>query len=232
MHQIVAIDLNNRHFSSTNYKEGETQSTKGRQTYGEAASTVSINQGIGQLFELFFRGFADPLWFPYLDNDNLTLPCEFSFETGYNDVHSIAIFNAFIHPCILPAEFCGGKLVQSTFEYYQPNMMARQLGCGQVPPRLFLHEFLKPRESIKESIEARRIFEYKCSTTFYAPKPFVPTTFAHPSFILWWQELHDHIFNMPVHPLYLELMPDFQPTSEVICSSPFLTPVFNHIPPH
>jgi hypothetical protein len=25
MHQIVAIDLNNRHFPSTNYKEGETQ---------------------------------------------------------------------------------------------------------------------------------------------------------------------------------------------------------------
>jgi hypothetical protein len=29
MHQIVAIDLNNWHFPSTNYKEGETQSTKG-----------------------------------------------------------------------------------------------------------------------------------------------------------------------------------------------------------
>jgi hypothetical protein len=54
----------------------------------------------------------------------------------------------------------------------------------------------------------------------------VPTTFAHPSFILWWQELHDHIFNMPVHPLCLELIPDFQPTSEVICSAPFLTSVF------
>jgi hypothetical protein len=213
MHQIVAIDLNNRHFPSTNYKEGETQSTKGCQTYGEAASTVSINKDIGQLFELFFKGFANPLWFPYLDNDNLTLPCEFSFETGCNDVHSIAIFNAFIHPCILPTEFCGGRLVQSTFEYYQPNMMARQLGCGQVPPRLFLHEFLKPREDIKESIEARRIFEYKCSMTFYAPKPFILITLAHPSFIPWWQELHDHIFNMPVHPLCLELMPDFQPTS-------------------
>jgi hypothetical protein len=232
MHQIVAIDLNNRHFPSTNYKEGETQSTKGCQTYGEVASTLSINNGAGQLFVLFFRGFANPLWFPYLDNDNLTLPCEFSFETGCNDVHSIAIFNAFIHPCILRAEFCGGRLVQSTFEYYQPNMMARQLGCGQVPPRLFLHEFLKPREIIKESIETRRIFEYKCSTTFYAPKPFVPTTFAHPSFIPWWQELHDHTFNVPVHPLCLELMPDFQPTSEVICSYPFLTSVFNHTPPY
>jgi hypothetical protein len=220
MHQIVAIDLNNRHFPSTNYKEGETQSTKGCQTYGEVASTVSINKGIGQLFELFFRGFFNPLWFPYLDNDNLTLPCEFSFETGCNDVHSIAIFNAFIHPCILPAEFCGGRQVQSTFEYYQPNMMARQLGCGQVPPRLFLHEFLKPKEDIKESMQARRVFEYKCSTTFYAPRPFVPITVARPSFIPWWQELHDHIFNVPVNPLCLELMPDFQPTSKGICSSP------------
>jgi hypothetical protein len=109
----------------------------------------------------FFRGFVNSLWFPYLDNDNLTLPCEFSFETGCNDVHSIAIFNTFIHPCILPAEFCGGRQVQSTFEYYQPNIMARQLGCGQVPPRLFLHKFLKPREDIKESIEAKRVHEYK-----------------------------------------------------------------------
>jgi hypothetical protein len=213
MHQIVAVDLNNRHFPSTNYKEGETQSTKGCQTYGEVASTVSINQSIGQLFEVFFRGFANPLWLPYLDNGSLTLPCEFSFEAGCNDVRSIAIFNVFIHPCILPAEFCGGRQIQSTFEYYQQNMMARQLGCGQVPPRLFLHEFLKPREDIKESIQAKRVFEYKCSTTVYAPRPFVPITVTHPSFTSWWQELHDHIFNVLVHPLCLELMLDFHPTS-------------------
>jgi hypothetical protein len=93
--------------------------------------------------ELFFRGFTNPLWHPYLNNDN------------------------FIHPCILPAEFCGGRLNHSTYEYYQPNIMARQLGCGQVPPRLFLHEFLKPREEIKENIQARRIFEYQCSPTMY-----------------------------------------------------------------
>jgi hypothetical protein len=118
MHQIVGIDLNNWHFPSANYKEGETQCTKGCQTYGEAASTVSINQSIGQLFELFFRGFANPLLLPYLDNDNLTLPCEFSFEVGCNDVQSTTIFNTFIHPCILPAEICGGRQIQSTFEYY------------------------------------------------------------------------------------------------------------------
>jgi hypothetical protein len=89
-------------------------------------------------------------------------------------------------------------------------------------PRLFLHDFLKPKEDIKESMQARRVFEYKCSTTVYAPRAFLPITVTHPSFIPWWQELHDHIFNVPVHPLCLELMPDFHPTSEVIYSSPFL----------
>jgi hypothetical protein len=58
----------------------------------------------------------------------------------------------------------------------------------------------------------------------------VPITLAHPSFTPWWQEFHDHIFNVPVHSLCLELMPDFQPTSEVIRSSPFLTSAFNHTP--
>jgi hypothetical protein len=199
MHQIVGIDLNNRHFPSANYKEGEIQITKGCQTYGEAASTVSIDQNISQLFELFFKGFTNPLWLPYLNNDNLILPYKFSFEAGCNDVKSIAIFNIFIHPCILPAEFSGGMQNQSTFEYYQPNMMARQLGCGQVPPRLFLHEFLKPREDIKESLQAKRVFEYQCSSTVYAPRPFVPIRITHPSFTSWWQELHDHTFNVPVH---------------------------------
>jgi hypothetical protein len=58
-------------------------------------------------------------------------------------------------------------------------MMARQLGCGQVPPRLFLHEFVKPREEIKENLEAKRVFEYQCSPTIYT-WPFVPTSIAHP----------------------------------------------------
>jgi hypothetical protein len=95
-------------------------------------------------------------------------------------------------------------------------MMARQLGCGQVPPRLFLHEFLNPREDIKEPLQAKRVFEYKCSPTVYAPRPFVPITIAHPSFTSWCQELQDHILNVLVHPLCLELMPDFHPISEAI----------------
>jgi hypothetical protein len=110
----------------------------------------------------------------------LTLPFEFSFETGCHDARSIEIFNIFIHPWALPAEFCGGRLNHSTYEYYQPNMMARQLGCGQMPPRLFLHEFLKPREEITKRVQARRVFEYNCSPTLYTWL-FTPTNNSTPS---------------------------------------------------
>jgi hypothetical protein len=72
--------------------------------------------------------------------------------------------------------------------------------------------------------QARRVFEYRCSPTVYAPWPFVPTGIDHPSFTSWWQEFHDHIFNEPVHSLCLELMPGFQPISEVTyLSFPFLS---------
>jgi hypothetical protein len=103
-----------------------------------------------------------------LDNDNLTLPCEFSFEAECQDGRFLEILNILIHPCILPAEFSGGRLNHSTYEYYQPNMMARQLGCGQMPPRLFLHEFLKPREEIKELTQTSRVF------SMYAVQLFTP----------------------------------------------------------
>jgi hypothetical protein len=91
-----------------------------------------------------------------------------------------------------------------------------------VPPRLFLHEFLKPREEIKENLQARRVFKYQCSPTVYT-WPFVPTSIAHPSFISWWQKFHDHIFSEPVHSFCLELMPDFHPISEVMHLSFFFS---------
>jgi hypothetical protein len=101
MHQIVGVDLNTRLFPSSNHPEGEPQATRGCHTYGEAASTVLIQQNISQLFELFFKGFQNPLWLPYLDNDNLTLPCEFSFETGRQDGRFLEILNIIIRPCRL-----------------------------------------------------------------------------------------------------------------------------------
>jgi hypothetical protein len=74
MHRIVDINLHNRLFPSSSHKGGEAQITRGCQTHGEAASTISIDQNVSQLFELFSRGSTDLIWLPYLNNDNLTLP--------------------------------------------------------------------------------------------------------------------------------------------------------------
>jgi hypothetical protein len=50
-----------------------------------SGSTILVQQDISQLFELFFKGFQNPLWLPYPDNDTLIFPCEFSFESERQD---------------------------------------------------------------------------------------------------------------------------------------------------
>jgi hypothetical protein len=37
-------------------------------------------------------------------------------------------------PSAYTSEFHHGRLVQSTYEFYNPNVVARKLGCGQLPP--------------------------------------------------------------------------------------------------
>jgi hypothetical protein len=71
-----------------------------------------------------------------------------------------------------------------------------------------------PEKKSKSLRNPEGFFQYECSPTIYT-RPFTPTTIAHPTFNSWWQEFHDHIFSEPVHSFCLQLMPDFQPTSEV-----------------
>ena len=80
-----------------------------------------------------------------------------------------AIFNSFVKPYVLPAEFHHGrgKMATSsfipgnlpTYEFYNPSLVARQFGFGQLPPRLFFKDVLKPREDISEVLEAGRVFQ-------------------------------------------------------------------------
>ena len=79
-----------------------------------------------------------------------------------------AIFNSFIKPCVLLAEFHHGRGKMATgsfipgnlptYEFYNPSFVARQFGLGQLPPQLFFKNILKPREDISEVMEASRVF--------------------------------------------------------------------------
>ena len=72
-------------------------------------------------------------------------------------------------PCVLPVEFHHGrgKMVKGssipgnppTYEFYNPSFVARQFGLGELPPRLFFKNILKPREDISDVLEASRAFQ-------------------------------------------------------------------------
>jgi hypothetical protein len=216
MHRIISVDLNSRLFPSHNYAEGDDPRTKGCETYGEAASTIFIDFDIGHLFKIFFRGFNNFTWLPYRGNDNLAFPYKFNFATGCSDEVATEIFNSLIKPCILPAEFHHGRSICSSYEFYNPNMVARQLGFGQLPPKLFFSEMIRPREEIKEELQAKRVFELGWDMPTYELPLFQLIELAHTSFVFWWQEWHSHIFNTSVHPLCQDLNPQFNSDSEVI----------------
>ena len=134
---------------------------------------ITIVVDIGHLFKKCYRGFdVDILsWLPYDEDENneLVFPFKFRFESGCSDETVAAIFNSFIKPCILPAEFRHdhGKMSTGsflpgnlpTYEFYNPSFVDRQFGLGQLPPQMFFKDILKPREGISEVLESFRVFE-------------------------------------------------------------------------
>jgi len=139
--------------------------------YGEATSAITIDFDVGHLFKKLHGGFdvAVLTWLPFKEDDELIFPFKFRFESGCSDETAAAIFNTFIKPYVLPAEFHHGrgKMVKgssslgnpSTYEFYNPSFMTRQFGLGQLPPRLFFENILKPREDVSDVLEASRIFQ-------------------------------------------------------------------------
>ena len=119
--------------------------------YGEAASAITIAVDIGHLFKKFYRGFdADIITLlPYDkdENNKLIFPFKFRFESDCSEETAAAIFNSFIKPCVLLAEFRHGRGKMSTgsflpsnlptYEFYNPSFVAYQFGLGQLPPGYF-----------------------------------------------------------------------------------------------
>ena len=141
------------------------------------------------------------------------------------------IFNTFIKPCVLPAEFHHGhgKMVKGsstpgnppTYEFYNTSFVARQFGLGQLPPRLFFENILKPREDVSDVLEASRIFQLGSDLPSFSLHDWVIASFSSSLFDICWQEWRSHLFCGPVHPLCIALDEEFASGSEVIFYFPF-----------
>ena len=127
--------------------------------YGEAALAITIAVDVGHLFKKFYRGFDTDIltWLPYDEgkDNELVFPFKFQFESSCSDETVAAIFNSFIKPCVLPAEFHHGRGKMSTssflsgnlptYEFYNPSFIACQFGLGQLPPGLFFQRYTETR---------------------------------------------------------------------------------------
>ena len=147
------------------------------------------------------------------------------------DETAAAIFNSFIKPCVLPAEFCHGcgKMAMGsfilgnipTYEFYNPSFVARQFGLGQLPPQLFFKNILKPRKDISEVMEASRVFQLGSDLPSLCLHDRIRAILSCTLFDSWWQEWCSHLFCGPIHPLCIALDGEFASDSEVTFYSLF-----------
>lgn len=113
-----------------------------------------------QFFKLFYKGFPEEIltWFPYANIPEFELPSSFRFEFGCSDPESSKIFNRIIKSGLLPIGVRHSREKPPvSYEFYNPSIANRQIGCGQLPPKLFFADKLKPRESVDTGIEFNRI---------------------------------------------------------------------------
>ena len=67
---------------------------------------------------------------------------------------------AIITPRAIPVNsFGSGKNISTTYEFYNPSALARQLAFGHMPIRLYYADVLKPRETITSGLKWIRIAE-------------------------------------------------------------------------
>lgn len=152
------------------------------------------------------------------------MPITFRFETGCSNAVSSSIFDYIVKPCVLPAEFRHGrgKIATGifpynlpTYEFYNPSFAARQLGLGQLPPKLFFLDILKPREGIAESMEALRVFQVGSDLPFLSLEKWTVSTISSNLFNSWLQEWHSHLFCNDAHPYCIALDENFHSDDEV-----------------
>jgi len=113
---MVAVDLRNLSFPSSNYLEDQEklldqgQRFRGCSSFGETTSAISIPLDIDEFFKRFYKGFSvDVLtWFAYSPINEFANPYKFRFESACGDPSCMAIFQCIIKLGLLPTEFRHG----------------------------------------------------------------------------------------------------------------------------
>jgi hypothetical protein len=115
-------------------------------------------------FKRFYRNFQEAAleWFVYLDILEFELPTSFKFQTIYSYPEELKILSHLVRPSLLLVEVRHGREKPPTsYEFFCPSIVARQVGFGQLPLALFFANKVKPREVVTTGIEYNMISHFE-----------------------------------------------------------------------
>jgi len=170
-------------------------------SFGEASSVVTIDASITDFFKLLYKDFPEATleWFVYSDILEFELPASFRFQNIYSYAKKFKILSHLVRPSLLPIEIRHGReKTPTSYEFYYPSIVARQMGFGQLPPALYFADKVKPREVVTAGTEYNRLLHFEQSLLPEAISGWECTPFTSTAFDHWWQEWSQHIFNAPL----------------------------------
>jgi hypothetical protein len=145
-------------------------------------------------FKVFYQGLAEPNFFPYSEAGHFENPVRFKLDMFADDLETRQLFSLMIKPCFLPVGMSSAnRTVKPGYEAYQPVLMARQFGLGQVPPYLFINHLTQVRADLPNGLAAVKC--YSCFDNLQVSIP--PDTnlcFTTDGFGTWWSLWKSHVF--------------------------------------
>jgi hypothetical protein len=102
---------------------------------------------------------------------------------------------------ILVNTFGSGKNSNTTYEFYNPSVVSRQLAFGQLPIKLCFADVIKPRETITTGTKWSRVVRLAPDADISNVDLSVwsPASFITKSYKQWWQEWKEQLFSTSVH---------------------------------
>jgi len=220
LQNVMGINIFDRNFPIEPSDDETDLATRRCASFGEAASTFPGGRLPGNVAD-FFRSFYDGLkessmsWYPYDDTDSpFELPYKFRFEDANSDETSQKIFKEILIPSVLPANLFGPKTQQS-FEYYHPDVAARQLGFGQAPIKIWLADLVKVRDPLTSALSHDRLKQLSPPSDSVNTSSWKFFSFELVSFKAWWSEWRNHLFCESSKSYCLLLDPDYDDEEQV-----------------
>jgi hypothetical protein len=109
---------------------------------------------------------------------------------------------AIITPRAIPVNtFGSGKNTNTTYEFYNPSAVSRQLAFGQLPIKLCFADVIKPRETISSGTKWSRVVRLAPDADISDVDLSIwsPASFITESYKQWWREWKEQLFATSAH---------------------------------